>query len=198
MAYGDEFMCRDCYTFVAWMTAKSGKKYLAQRKDWFGDEYAAQRTYWPAHRCTPVPERQAEYAAEQAAKAAAREERLAAQAEREARATALIEAGVTVPTGKTTVTGVVVSIKAKETFYTYSGEVTLKMLVESDEGYRVWGSVPRSLEGGSDFRDGQYVAVRGVEEGDTVTFTATLEPSDSDPLFGFFKRPTKAKILQAV
>lgn len=193
----EEFQCRDCYTFVSWQTAKSGKKYLAQRKDWFGSEYSAQRTYWPAHRCTPVPERQAEYAAEQAAKAAAREARLAAKAEREARSQALMEAGVTVPTGRTTVTGVVVSIKAEETFYTYSGEVTLKMLVESDEGYRVWGTVPRSLEGGSEYRDGQYVAVRGVDEGDTVTFTATLQPSDNDPLFGFFKRPTKARILAA-
>lgn len=194
----DEFQCRDCYTFVAWRTAKSGKNYLAQRKDWYGGDFGGQRTYWPAHRCTPVPERQAEYAAEQAAKAAAREARLAAKAEREARSAALMEAGVTVPTGRTTVTGVVVSIKAEETYYTYSGEVTLKMLVESDEGYRVWGTVPRSLEGGGDYRDGQYVAVRGVEEGDTVTFTATLQPSDNDPLFGFFKRPTKASILQTV
>ena len=112
---------------------------------------------------------------------------LGAKAEREARRAALLEAGVSVPEGRTTVTGVIVSIKAEETFYTYSGGVTLKMLVETEEGFRLWGTMPRALEG-------NYNTV-SAEEGDTVTFTATLTASDDDPLFGFFKRPTKASIV---
>lgn len=180
-----EFMCRDCYTMVAWQTAKSGKKYLAERKEWFGDQYFAQRVYWPFHSCTPIPERQAEYAAEQAATAIAREERQAAQVERAARAEALLGAGVTVPSGKTTITGSVVSIKVQDDYY--SGGVSLKMLVESDEGWKVWGSVPRALWASSDAT---------VRVGDSVTFTATVEPSADDVLFGFFKRPTKASFLQ--
>lgn len=182
----DYFMCRDCYTMVTWMTAKSGKKYLAQPKEWMGD-FGTQRTYYPSHRCTPNPERQAQYAAEQAEREAKKAARLGAQAEREARRAALLEAGVSVPAGRTTITGVIVSVKAEETFYTYSGGVTLKMLVETDEGFRLWGTMPRSLEG-------NYNTV-SAEEGDVVTFTATLTASDDDPLFGFFKRPTKASIV---
>jgi hypothetical protein len=180
------FMCRDCYTMVSWRTAKSGKKYLAVETTWLGD-FGGIKSWYPSHSCTPNPERQAQYAAEQAEREAARAAALGAKAEREARREALLEAGVTVPEGRATVTGVIVSIKAQETYYTYSGEITLKMLIETTDGFRLWGTMPRSLEG-------NYNTV-SAEEGDTVTFTATLTASDDDPLFGFFKRPTKASIV---
>lgn len=59
------------------------------------------------------------------------------------------------------------------------GEVE-KMLVQLDSGHKVWGSVPSSIE---------------VEKGDRVEFVATVERSKDDHTFGFFKRPTRAAIL---
>src|SRR5690606_20471029 len=37
-------------------------------------------------------------------------------------------------------------------------------------------------------------AIGGVERGERVAFTATVEASDDDETFGFFKRPTKAQL----
>jgi hypothetical protein len=34
-----------------------------------------------------------------------------------------------------------------------------------------------------------------VQKGDLVTFTATVNPSDKDPKFGFFSRATKASFV---
>lgn len=65
-----EYACRECGVAVMWRTAKSGKRYLAQRKDWHGEERMASRCYWPAHVCTPNPEWQAEAAAAEAARVA--------------------------------------------------------------------------------------------------------------------------------
>jgi len=106
-------------------------------------------------------------------------ERAQRQAEREAQDAALIESGVQVPTGRVTVTGVVLSVKVQDTMY----GITVKMLVQSVEGWKVWGTVPSSLI--------------DVQVGQTVEFTATLEASQDDVLFGFYKRPTKAQIVEA-
>lgn len=57
---------------------------------------------------------------------------------------------------------------------------TLKMLVRDDRGFKVWGSVPSAIS---------------VERGDEVVFTATVEKSNDDECFGFFKRPSKAKVV---
>lgn len=80
-----------------------------------------------------------------------------------------------VPTGRIVVEGVVLSTKLVESDY----GVTLKMLVEGD-GWKVWGTRPRSIE---------------VERGSRVRFTATVEASREDASFGFYSRPTKAEIL---
>lgn len=98
----------------------------------------------------------------------------AAAQEREARKAALVASGVRVPNGvRTTIEGVVVSTKVN---YTDFGTV-LKMLVETDEGWKVWGTVPNSIT---------------AEKGDRVQFVARVEASNDDPLFGFYSRPTKA------
>lgn len=81
------------------------------------------------------------------------------------------------PTGRTQIIGDILSTKVQQNFY----GSTLKMLVKDDHGYKVWGSVPASLE--------------QPQRGDRVTFFANLTPSDDDPKFGFFKRPTKAIYL---
>jgi hypothetical protein len=96
-----------------------------------------------------------------------------AKAERDA------EPKVPVPTGRYVVTGTVVSRKWKDD--PYGGR--LVWTVKDDRGFRVWGTVPRSLD---------------VEVGDRVEFTAAVTPSDDDETFGFTKRPTKASVLPPV
>jgi hypothetical protein len=90
-----------------------------------------------------------------------------------------------VPVGKRiVVTGTVVKVDWKDNAYG-SRQV---MTVKHADGWLVWGSVPASLN----VNDSGYITVdSGVDVGDVVTFTATIEPSDK-PEFGFFKRPTKA------
>ena len=73
---------------------------------------------------------------------------------------------------------------------------THKMLVEVDTPlgiYRVWGSVPATLEGSYD-DDGHFTY--GVQSGDRVAFTASVERSQRDENFGFFKRPRGARISE--
>lgn len=57
----------------------------------------------------------------------------------------------------------------------------LKMLVLDDRGFKVWGTVPSALE---------------VSQGDRVTFTATVTASTDDESFGWYKRPSKAEVLE--
>lgn len=82
-----------------------------------------------------------------------------------------------VPTGRLVVTGEVLTTKVQDGYY----GSTLKMLVRDDRGFKVWGTVPSGLPSG----------LRGRR----VTFTATLEASKDDSAFGFFSRPTSAKVL---
>lgn len=84
--------------------------------------------------------------------------------------------------GKREVEGEVVSTKVQHSAYGSA----LKMLVKQDDGNKVWGTVPRTLED------------RAYDEGfdlvgQRVRFTATVERSDTDEHFGFFKRPGKVK-----
>jgi len=85
--------------------------------------------------------------------------------------------------GKQVITGVVLTVKTQEGYY---GD-TLKMLVRDDRGFKVWGSVPRSLSNAA-YED------RTTVKGSRVTFSATVEASEDDNKFGFYKRPTKAKM----
>jgi hypothetical protein len=78
------------------------------------------------------------------------------------------------PVGRVHIAGEILSIKTVESNW---GNV-YKMLVKTDAGYKVFGSVPDV--GGP------------VRKGDRVVFDATVEPSHDDPKFGFYKRPTKA------
>ena len=101
------------------------------------------------------------------------EQRDAQRAERDA----AHEAGEDAPEGRVVITGTVLAFKRQESMY---GDV-LKMLVQDDLGFRVWGSVPVSLE--------------DAERESRITFTATVTASDKDAKFGFFKRPAKAAVL---
>lgn len=85
---------------------------------------------------------------------------------------------VPVVTGKVTISGEVKSVKVQ---YSDFGS-TLKMLVLDDRGFKVWGTVPASLQD-------------GIDRGTKVQFNATVEASRDDESFGFFKRPTKAVFI---
>lgn len=81
--------------------------------------------------------------------------------------------------GKIVVTGEIIKLDVTD------GQFTREvMTVRDDRGFKVWGTQPRAL----------YEAKVGAR----VTFTATVEKSDRDETFGFFKRPTKPAILQEV
>lgn len=82
-----------------------------------------------------------------------------------------------VPAGRQQVTGTIRSIKWVEN--NYGG--TTKMLVDCGS-FRVYGTLPAGLD--------------CAEVGDTVTFTATLEPG-REVGFGFFSRPTVKKVAVA-
>lgn len=79
--------------------------------------------------------------------------------------------------GKQLIAGTILSTKEVEG-YAYN-QMVLKMLVRDDRGFKVWGSVPASI-----YAD--------AEKGTRIQFNASVQASNDDPKFGFFKRPTKA------
>lgn len=83
--------------------------------------------------------------------------------------------------GRVLVKGEVLTIRQQEGFY----GLQIKMLVKASDGWKVWGTVPAAL-------------VEEVEKGSVVEFHASLKASDDDEYFGFFSRPSKAKVLRAL
>jgi len=59
---------------------------------------------------------------------------------------------------------------------------TIKMLVKTDAGTKLWGTIPAAIH---------------PEKGDRVKLVAKVEPSKDDPKFGFFSRPAQAVIVTA-
>lgn len=117
-------------------------------------------------------------AAEFAAQAAAREaEEQARKAALEAARQAERDAAEDVPTGREVITGEIVGLKEVADNFSYTERYILKMTVKDDRGFKVYGTMPASLD---------------AARGDRVTFTATVEPSNDDAKFGWFKRATKA------
>lgn len=145
----------------AWKTANADLLARAEavEADWFKSWKYAPNAEQVENLTNAVVEREARKAADEARKATA----------------------TPVPTGKATVTGVVVSFKSEPNIFDPRGGYVSKMLVEDGRGFRVYGTTPRAL----------YDA----EPGAMVTFNATLEPSKNDELFGFYKRPTKVTLL---
>lgn len=92
------------------------------------------------------------------------------------------------PQGRVQVTGTIISTKAFETSF----GIQCKMLVRDDSGFKVWGSVPSKLHEPAE-ENGQWITGQEMK-GKRVSFTAAVEPSKDDQKFGFFKRPTKAKL----
>jgi hypothetical protein len=111
-----------------------------------------------------------------------------------AEADALAAAAPDAPVGKNTVVGTILSTKYQEP-YVYGGAGQLKMLVQSDEGWKVWVSMPVSLTDVEIERDGKTTRVN-AGKGDKIQFDASLERSQDDAKFAFGKRPTKASVVE--
>ena len=83
--------------------------------------------------------------------------------------------------GRIEVKGLVLGVKGQETYYGYQ----LKMLVVDDRGFKVWGTVPATIEG----------LPEGSPKGRRICFRGTVKRSPKDANFGFFSRPTNAEVL---
>lgn len=122
------------------------------------------------------------------------------QAKRAARRAAETADAADFPTGRATVTGEVVSVKLKESQFGDS----FKWLVKTDDGNKVWGTIPTSvLEAArwarydERFNEGELYCYQQHLVGKTVKFTATFEVSADDNHFGFYKRPSNPEVLAA-
>jgi hypothetical protein len=100
------------------------------------------------------------------------------KAKRDAAQAVANAAALDCPTGRVSITGKVLTTKEQESDF----GTQYKMLVEDDRGFRVWGTIPSSIG--------------CVERGARVTFVASVEQSPKDRIFGFYKRPSKASILE--
>jgi len=103
------------------------------------------------------------------------------------------------PIGRVTVEGEIVNIKEKEGF---DGNPSYKWLVKTDDGNKVYGSVPthilddaRWARSDQRFTEGELVTYREHLIGKRVRFAANFEVSKDDDHFGFYKRPTKAEVI---
>lgn len=75
------------------------------------------------------------------------------------------------PEGRVTFEGVILSTRVQEG---YMGKAQHKMLVAADAGFKVWVSVPSSLE---------------ASKGTRIALTATLSPTEKDPAFAIGRNP---------
>lgn len=92
-----------------------------------------------------------------------------------------------VPTGKRSVRGRVISARSKETQF---GE-KLGIVVHTDDNYKVYGNCPKQLIEPIENLALDILTGRGP----IVSFDATIKPSDRDPKFGFFKYPSRPKLV---
>lgn len=98
-------------------------------------------------------------------------------------------AALPVPTTgeRTAVKGVILSSKQQDGYM--PGQTVTKILVKTEAGYKLWGTCPRAIsDAGANVGDYEL-------RGKVVEFSAVLERSRDDSKFGFFSRPTKAKVV---
>jgi len=119
-------------------------------------------------------------------------------AERRAEALRLAEAGVKAPEGRVEVTGVVLSAKEHQSQF----GTAIKIVVKSDDGWKVWTTAPASLLINVDAAAVKSATtvideVREALVGKRIKFVAALTRSPSDAAFAFGKRPTKASFVAA-
>jgi len=130
------------------------------------------------------------------------------EAEREARDAA--RKPVPVTDKRITIAGIVISAKYDQGGWvdgqSFPRPESIKIVIETAEGWKVWGSAPRELYGAVGYLerapdDTAPIKYRSMEQaaadlkGVTVQLDARVTVSDKDSKFGFFKRPTKAAIV---
>lgn len=116
--------------------------------------------------------------------------------ERQAR-DALVALAPDAPSGKQTVRGTILSMRNDVSHFGGYDRVVVKMLVQSEEGWKVWVTAPSSiLNIPVTDENNKFVRYTSAARGDTIQFDATLEPSNDDSKFAFGKRPTKALVVQ--
>lgn len=98
------------------------------------------------------------------------------------------EAAADCPAGRVDITGEVLKTRVDETDF---GKVT-KVLVRDDRGFKVWGTRPTIKTGVDEHGQMNYDA---AERGDRISFSAVVTVSQEDAKFGFYKRPTKGKMI---
>ena len=89
--------------------------------------------------------------------------------------------------GRHEFSGEILGFKREPGFGYYDADI-LKMIFRDDRGFKLYGTTPSAL-----FNEHNTDDLRGM----MVRFAATVERSNKDETFGFFKRPTKAAILEA-
>ena len=95
------------------------------------------------------------------------------------------------PSGRTEVSGIVRSARVQISQY----GTTVKCLVQDARGFKVWTTLPAAIVDALDTLGNlTYEEIASAAKDREVRFTATLEPSTDDALFGFAKRPTKAAL----
>lgn len=92
-----------------------------------------------------------------------------------------------VPEGRQTIKGEVLKTEVRDGMY----GTEFKMAVKAEAGFVLWGTIPDNLRLFDDAATGYQ---RRLTKGDRIELTATIERSEKDPKFGFFKRP-KAKLV---
>jgi hypothetical protein len=104
--------------------------------------------------------------------------------------------------GRGQIEGQIISVKWQDN--DFGGRVV--MTVKDDRGFLVWGTVPRPLVDDLDrlsydpkahgYETPAATYAEFVRKNEVrVRFTATVEKSDRDESFGFFKRPTKTEVI---
>jgi hypothetical protein len=107
------------------------------------------------------------------------------------------EAKVPAPTGRIKIRGTVISLKPHETDFGTTTKMTIKVTTEAGI-WLAWGTMPAEMGRVETplANDPETFAVSWEPvHGREVELTATITPSDRDPSFAFFKRPTKARLL---
>lgn len=117
------------------------------------------------------------------------------EAERRAKREAEKAAAAPCPSGRVKVTGTILTVKVKE----HNFGRDLKVLVKDVSGFTVWGNLPKDLNSLIEWVDDRSTDEkypRLINKEVKVEFVATITQSKDDTKFGFFKRPSKAKIIQ--
>ncbi len=177
----DVARARELIDWVA--TAEGGNGYIENLRVVAAAETVKSKNIGILVSITAAHRTAAERSAEQVKRDAEKAERDAAKAAADAdRADA--------PTGRVDIVGTVERLTEREGEY----GLTYKMIVETDDGWRLWVTQPTSLfEIPED--DGDHDRLRSVIEGERVAMTVTVTPSDDDPKFAFGKRPAKAVLV---